>query len=487
MKNWTIGRRIITSFTIMLFITMALGGFALWQILTLNNRISDLSENILPSVFILNEVNELTYSNFNTVLKMSKASPEELPDLEKKITANKTRIEDLYNKYITSLVADPEDGRIIMESSRLHKILVEHRSHWFELLHENKAEEAQRYFTSTLIPSLEKELTAVQASVDYNKHLGQVADKRGKEAARSGRILIASFLAVALVLSTLLSWMVTRSTNGILRSIASNLDRGSLQTASAARQVSMASNSLSSGANEQASSVEETSTALEEMSSMIRATAENARKATTLASEAREVADAGAMLRGEVMTAMSVMESSSTEVAKIVKNIDEIAFQTNILALNAAVEAARAGEAGAGFAVVADEVRSLAQRSAAAAKETAEKIDAAIISSRNGSECSAKVGESLREIAEKVRAADLLVADIARAASEQAQGIEQINGAMAQMDKVTQGNASSAEESASAAEELDAQAETMKDLVGQLRRLVGLTSPPAVSVKGGRS
>jgi methyl-accepting chemotaxis protein len=139
MKNWTIGRRIITSFTIMLFITMALGGFALWQILTLNNRISDLSENILPSVFILNEVNELTYSNFNTVLKMSKASPEELPDLEKKITANKTRIEDLYNKYITSLVADPEDGRIIMESSRLHKILVEHRSHWFELLHENKA------------------------------------------------------------------------------------------------------------------------------------------------------------------------------------------------------------------------------------------------------------------------------------------------------------------------------------------------------------
>jgi methyl-accepting chemotaxis protein len=139
MKNWTIGRRIITSFTIMLFITMALGGFALWQILTLNNRISDLSENILPSVFILNEVNELTYSNFNTVLKMSKASPEELQDLEKKIAANKTRIEDLYNKYITSLVADPEDGRIIMESSRLHKILVEHRSHWFELLHENKA------------------------------------------------------------------------------------------------------------------------------------------------------------------------------------------------------------------------------------------------------------------------------------------------------------------------------------------------------------
>ncbi|MCX6959601.1 MAG: methyl-accepting chemotaxis protein, partial [Verrucomicrobia bacterium] len=147
--------------------------------------------------------------------------------------------------------------------------------------------------------------------------------------------------------------------------------------------------------------------------------------------------------------------------------------QTNILALNAAVEAARAGEAGAGFAVVADEVRSLAQRSAAAAKETADKIEAAIASSRSGFECSARVGESLKQIAEKVKSTDALVADIASAATEQAQGIEQVNNAMSQMEKVTQGNAASAEESASAAEELDAQAETMKDLVAQLRELVG--------------
>jgi methyl-accepting chemotaxis protein len=137
------------------------------------------------------------------------------------------------------------------------------------------------------------------------------------------------------------------------------------------------------------------------------------------------------------------------------------------------VEAARAGEAGAGFAVVADEVRSLAQRSAAAAKETAEKIEAAIANSRSGSQCSVRVGESLKQIAEKVAATDALVADIATAANEQAQGIQQVNTAMGQMDKVTQSNASSAEESASAAEELDAQAETMKDLVSQLRTLVG--------------
>jgi methyl-accepting chemotaxis protein len=175
----------------------------------------------------------------------------------------------------------------------------------------------------------------------------------------------------------------------------------------------------------------------------------------------------------EMTQAMAAIDSSSAEVAKIVKNIDEIAFQTNILALNAAVEAARAGEAGAGFAVVAEEVRSLAQRSAAAAKETANKIEAAISSERNGSLSCDKVRESLTHIADKVSATDALVGEIAAAAREQAQGIEQINTAITQMDQVTQSNSASAEESASAAEELDAQAALLKDMVGQLRRLVG--------------
>jgi methyl-accepting chemotaxis protein len=244
-----------------------------------------------------------------------------------------------------------------------------------------------------------------------------------------------------------------------------------LETASS--HLSISSQSLSSGASEQASSVEETSASLEEMSSMTRITAENARKATLLASETRSEVEGASLAMEEMMDSMRAIGASSAEVAKIVKNIDEIAFQTNILALNAAVEAARAGEAGAGFAVVADEVRSLAQRSAAAAKETAAKIEAAIASSRSGSECSARVGEALTQIAEKVKSTDLLVADIARGASEQSQGIEQINGAMVQLDKVTQSNATSAEETASAAEELDAQADSLKCLVDRLRLLVG--------------
>jgi methyl-accepting chemotaxis protein len=319
----------------------------------------------------------------------------------------------------------------------------------------------------------------------------QLLEKSSEREARMWTMLLLAIIVLGALMVGFFSWDVIRNTRlameeisnefkriraeamATVAGVAANLDRSALHTASAARQVSMSSNQLSSGASEQASSVEETSTSLEEMSSMIRATADNAQKAKALASDARTVADAGTLTMAEMVQAMTAIGTSSGEVAKIVKNIDEIAFQTNILALNAAVEAARAGEAGAGFAVVADEVRSLAQRSAAAAKETAEKIEAAILSSRSGFECSARVSESLKQIAEKVNSTDVLVADIASAATEQAQGIQQVNNAMSQMEKVTQSNAASAEESASAAEELDAQAETMKDLVAQLRELVG--------------
>jgi methyl-accepting chemotaxis protein len=228
------------------------------------------------------------------------------------------------------------------------------------------------------------------------------------------------------------------------------------------------------------------------MSVMIRSTADNAEKAKVFAQDARSAAQTGAQTMLEMNTAMMAIEASSAEVAKIVKNIDEIAFQTNILALNAAVEAARAGEAGAGFAVVADEVRSLAQRSAAAAKETAEKIEAAIANSRRGSVSCGKVGESLDEIVKKVASADGLVAEIATAAKEQSQGIQQVGVAMTQMDKVTQSNASSAEQSASAAEELKNQSLSMLESVLSLRSLVsretghGDAPPPSGRMAPGR-
>jgi methyl-accepting chemotaxis protein len=240
---------------------------------------------------------------------------------------------------------------------------------------------------------------------------------------------------------------------------------------------------LAEGASEQAASLEETSSSLEEMASMTKRTSENAQKANDLAKQARDAADNGSTDMRNMSAAMAAIKVSSDDIAKIIKTIDEIAFQTNILALNAAVEAARAGEAGMGFAVVADEVRNLAQRTAQGAKETAAKIEGAIARTGQGVEISGKVERALNEIVMKVRQVDELVSQVSTASREQTQGITQINIAASQMDKVTQSNAANAEESAGAAEELNAQAEALKGSVDGLMKLIDGSGGEATASK----
>jgi methyl-accepting chemotaxis protein len=473
MNSWTISRRIIFGFAAMVLISLVLGAVALWRLSGVSQSVTELADNTLPSILTLREYAGATRDNIFTILQYADAEPgDQRKELEDRITTNRNHIDELIKQY-EPLISDNEDRRLFEEAKRTRAAFVTVRTRYLDLVRQGKAEESKKLLTEAVIPAYEDTVKAVSASIEYNEKLGMNAGKVGKMDAQSGVRLIGIALGGAILLAGFLSWQIVRSTNRVLRDLAGNLDQGATQTASAARQVSAASQTLSSGASEQAASVEETSASLEEISSMIRSTADNAEKAKTLAGEAHAVAQAGSRTMVEMTQAMAAIDTSSAEVAKIVKNIDEIAFQTNILALNAAVEAARAGEAGAGFAVVADEVRSLAQRSAAAAKETAEKIEAAIASSRNGSVSCAKVGESLAQIATKVSSTDALVGEIATAAREQAQGIEQINTAITQMDQVTQSNSASAEESASAAEELDAQAASLKDMVGKLRELVG--------------
>ena len=206
---------------------------------------------------------------------------------------------------------------------------------------------------------------------------------------------------------------------------------------------------------------------------MTKQNTENAVKVNELARQARAAADTGAADMQAMAVAMSEIKTSGDDIAKIIKAIDEIAFQTNILALNAAVEAARAGEAGMGFAVVADEVRNLAQRAAQSAKETAAKIETSVAKTTQGVQISEKVSQSLQEILTRVRQVDELAAEVASASKEQSQGIEQVNTAVSQMNQVTQANAAGAEESASAGEELNAQAETLQAAVVELLQLVG--------------
>ncbi len=241
------------------------------------------------------------------------------------------------------------------------------------------------------------------------------------------------------------------------------------QVAGASGQMSSGSQSLAQGANEQASSLEEVSASLEEMSSMTRQNADNALSARNLAAEADAQARGGAEAMARMDEAIQKIKESSDQTAKIVKTIDEIAMQTNLLALNAAVEAARAGEAGRGFAVVAEEVRNLAQRSAQAAKNTADMIAESVRKAEDGVRISGEVSASFGKIAASSQKVNDLVGELAASGKEQAQGIKEVATAVSQMDKVTQQNAANAEESASASEELSSQAQELAAMVGQFR------------------
>jgi CHASE3 domain sensor protein len=292
---------------------------------------------------------------------------------------------------------------------------------------------------------------------------------------KKSRMIGMAIMLIGLISGALLSWNICSTMRKRLTRMAGDLFSGASQMASASGQLSSASQSLAEGATEQASSLEQTSAALEEITSMSKQNADNANHANSLARDTRQEAEKGSAGMGEMIEAMKAINKSSQEISKIIKVIEEIAFQTNLLALNAAVEAARAGEHGKGFAVVAEEVRNLAQRAAAAARDTASLIEDAVKKASSGGEIANRAGKTLSDITENVKKVTDLVAEIAAASDEQSKGVSQVSVAITQMDKVTQQNASNAEETAAASEELSSQVDRMQETVLDLTRLVGVS------------
>ena len=267
--------------------------------------------------------------------------------------------------------------------------------------------------------------------------------------------------------------MVVRQINGSLRQVAAELAESAEQTASAASQVSSSSHALAESSSEQAASLEETSASSEEINSMASKNTENSRSAADLVTSSQHRFDETNQALSQTVEAMGEISAQSGKISKIIKVIDEIAFQTNILALNAAVEAARAGEAGMGFAVVADEVRNLAQRCAQAAKDTATLIEESISKASHGKSKVDQVASAIHVITEESSQIRILVDEVKLGSQEQARGIEQITKALTQMDRVTQQTAANAEESSAAASKLTSLSESMNGVVERLAEMVG--------------
>ncbi len=378
---------------------------------------------------------------------------------------------------------------------------------------QNRVQEATRVLLDEVRPVQRKIMAEIDRLVGIQNKLSEKAARDALSSYETARWVLIVLGAVALMLGTIAALVITRSITkqlggeptaaaevatriaagdlevvihvdgsdqsslmfamkGMrdrLAEIVRNVRTGTDTIATASSQIAAGNLDLSSRTEQQASSLEETASSMEELTSTVRQNAENAGHANQLAINASDVATRGGDVVSEVVQTMEQINESARKIVDIISVIDGIAFQTNILALNAAVEAARAGEQGRGFAVVASEVRSLAQRSAAAAKEIKVLIGDSVGKVENGSKLVAEAGTTMTEVVSSVRRVTEIMAEITAASKEQSNGIEQVNQAITQMDQVTQQNAALVEEAAAAADSLQEQAAALSDIVSVFR------------------
>jgi len=478
-KYWTIKKRIALGFASILILTALVGASGLVAIVCIQQNVGDIVDDALPGVTLAGKTKSL----------VAQRQLDLMCHLNAKTAAEKKRYEDdaaACARTVLESLKDFQDTVFRSDSRQAYQRVAGAREGYSNLFEEaladsraGRTDEALAKINDSLQPAFTAYLTALDELFETNAHYGRLASQRMQRTTRTANWIVIGLTLLAVLAGATLAWLITGGLNRLLYRVAGEIDRASEEISLASGKISSSGHTLAQGASEQAASLEETSASLEEIASMTRRNAEHADNAKKLAAQTRSAADTGFNDMRDMSQAMDAIKSSSDNIGKIIKTIDEIAFQTNILALNAAVEAARAGEAGMGFAVVADEVRNLAQRSAQAARETADKIQDSITRSQHGVEISAKVAASLREIVEKARTVDELLGQIAAASVEQSQGITQVNSAVNQLDQVTQTNAGSAEENAGAAENLNTQAAALKSAVGALAELVGgLSRPP---------
>ena len=469
----TIGAKIWAACGALVTLNLLIGGAALYSIRGLNNSSRNITTEGLPRLDACDEIRAVAKDiRLKRLLHIASPDASMMAQAESDLVGLYRKFESKMHDY-QATIRTGEDRETFGRIQPLHERYMEIWNQVRPISAAGQKQEALRLFLSQGLPAsvaLERAIEALK--VQTSEH-GKVYAAASDAAAGAARAWTWSVLLLSVAIGGALGFSIARGINTVLKQTVAELADSADQATGSASQVSSYSQSLAQGSSEQAASIEETSATSEEINAMARRNSENSRSAADLVTRSQQKFIETNHTLQQMVVAMGEINAQSGKISKIIKVIDEIAFQTNILALNAAVEAARAGEAGMGFAVVADEVRNLAQRCAQAARDTAALIEESIAKSNDGKAKVDQVATAIREITEEEDSVKTLVDEVNLGSQEQARGIEQISKAIAQMEHVTQTTSASAEESAAAAEELSAQSGKLKDVVERLAAMVG--------------
>jgi methyl-accepting chemotaxis protein/methyl-accepting chemotaxis protein-1 (serine sensor receptor) len=471
----TLGRKLALSFGAMTLLAAALGGIA-WQA---EARLgADLTEAVEVTAkkmdlvqAMAKRIHEMISANRATIAGYLDNDVQCARNNEKVASVAQARIREQIAEIRPLLKTEAGKAELRRVEDGIGSWVPVEKEH-AELARQKEFAKAHALFHAKMTPLAQTFDAATTALVKQQREFLAQSAADARAAITTQRWILLGGILAALAAGALGGYIVRRSTRS-LREISSRLGSAAGQVASAAGQVSTSSQALAQGASEQAASLEETSASSEEINSLTRRNADSSKEAAgVVARSQQKISETGAAL-GQMVKAMEEIGAASDKIARIMKVVDEIAFQTNILALNAAVEAARAGEAGMGFAVVADEVRNLAQRCAQAARDTAVLIEESITKSKEGKLRVDQVVGNIQAVVAESDSLRILVEQVKTGSEEQAHGIAQVARAVSEMEQVTQRTAATAEESAAAGQEMNAQAESLRHAVDELVALVG--------------
>ena len=503
-----IGARLTVGFAITLVLLCIVGGMAVYQASRIYGGTRDLADNWLPSVQTLGTAQVAANSARRATLAMLLATVDSTRADE---VGKRQAAIDLMNKTLdsySSMVASSDDRRAYeaVKAAWADYLAIDNRIAQLEQGDDTAKAQAHSLVMTDAVKSFGVLSDRITEHVAVNRAGAVAATDAAASDYHAAFLATVVLIVLALGVAVVIAWLITRSItvpigrcvdiaqtvargdlssridvqgrdelaqllgaladmNGKLAQVVGQVRNTSESIATGSAQIAAGNTDLSSRTEQQAASLEETAASMEELTTTVKQNADNAEQGNVLASNASQIAQRGGEVVRQVVETMREISEGSARVADITSVIEGIAFQTNILALNAAVEAARAGEQGRGFAVVAGEVRTLAQRSANAAKEIKELIDASTRQVSDGAKLVSEAGGTMDEVVTAVRRVTDLMAEIAAASTEQRTGIEQVNQAVMQMDTVTQQNAALVEEASAAAQSMAAQSSGLRELV----------------------